>query len=127
MRAGIFYMVMAGVSILLFWKIAGESPLWNTALLCAAGFFIYGPQCLIGIAAAKLATKQAAATAVGLTGFFGYMSTLVSGYGLGWLVQHHGWNAAFAGLIAVAVVGTVLFVVAWNAKADGYAGAGELK
>ena len=32
-------------------------------LLAAAGFFIYGPQALIGITAANLATKRAAATA----------------------------------------------------------------
>jgi phosphoglycerate transporter family protein len=120
MRAGVFYMVVAGVSILLFWKVAGESRLWNTALLCAAGFFIYGPQCLIGIAAAKLATKRAAATAVGLTGLFGYASTLLSGWGLGALVDKHGWDAGFAGLIGVAAIGTLLFAAAWKVKAHGY-------
>jgi phosphoglycerate transporter family protein len=120
MRAGLFYMVLAGVSIFLFWKVAGESRLWNTALLCAAGFFIYGPQCLIGIAAAKLATKRAAATAVGLTGLFGYASTLLSGWGLGALVEKHGWDAGFAGLIGVAAVGTLVFGATWKAKAHGY-------
>ncbi len=120
MRAGVFYMVLAGVAILLFWKFAGQSKLWNTVWLCAAGFFIYGPQCLIGIAAAKLATKHAAATAVGLTGLFGYLSTTLSGWGLGALVQWQGWDAGLAGLLVVAVIGTVLFIAAWGAKADGY-------
>jgi OPA family glycerol-3-phosphate transporter-like MFS transporter/OPA family sugar phosphate sensor protein UhpC-like MFS transporter len=120
MRIGVFYMILAGVSLLLFWKVGGQSRLWNTALLCAAGFFIYGPQCLIGIAAAKLATKRAAATAVGLTGFFGYLSTTLSGWGLGTLVQHHGWDAGFAGLLIVAAIGTLLFIAAWPAKAHGY-------
>ena len=121
MRAGLIFMVLAGVSVLAFWKVAGVSTVSNTALLCAAGFFIYGPQCLIGIAAAKLATKRAAATAVGLTGFFGYASTVLSGWGFGWLVEHHGWGAGFAALISIAVVGAVLFALAWPAKADGYA------
>lgn len=121
MRVGLFYMVLAGVSLLLFWKVAGESRLWNILLLCAAGFFIYGPQCLIGIAAAKLATKRAAATAVGLTGLFGYLSTVLSGWGLGALVQWQGWDAGFLGLLIVAGIGTVLFAAAWGAKADGYA------
>ena len=120
MRIGIVYMVLAGLSLWLFWKVAGQSPWWNTALLCAAGFFIYGPQCLIGIAAAKLATKRAAATAIGLTGLFGYASTVLSGWGLGTLVQHHGWDAGFAGLLGVTGVGTLLFVAAWPAKAHGY-------
>jgi len=120
MRVGVFYMILAGIFIYLFWKVAGESRLWNSVLLCGAGFFIYGPQCLIGVAAAKLATKRAAATAVGLTGLFGYFSTILSGWGLGWLVKHHGWNAGFAGLIIVAIIGTLFFITAWPAKADGY-------
>lgn len=120
MRMGLFYMVLAGLSVFMFWKVAGDSRLWNTLWLCAAGFFIYGPQSLIGIAAAKLATKRAAATAVGLTGLFGYLSTVLSGWGLGALVQWRGWDAGFIGLLAVAAIGTVLFAVTWGAKADGY-------
>ncbi len=121
MRACVFYMILAGISIFLFWKMAGESAFLNSALLCSMGFFIYGPQCLIGIAAANLATKRAAAAAVGLTGFFGYLSTVFSGVGFGALVKHQGWNAGFAGLLGVAAVGTVLFLFAWPAKAHGYA------
>jgi phosphoglycerate transporter family protein len=120
MRLALFYMVMSGVSILLFWKVAGQSVLLNTLLLCACGFFIYGPQCLIGIAAANLATKRAAATAVGLTGLFGYLSTVLSGWGLGTLVQHRGWDACFIGLLIVSAIATVLFALGWFAKPHGY-------
>ena len=49
------------------------------AILMAAGFFIYGPQALVGIAAANIATKRAAATAGGFCGLFGYGSTIASG------------------------------------------------
>jgi OPA family glycerol-3-phosphate transporter-like MFS transporter/OPA family sugar phosphate sensor protein UhpC-like MFS transporter len=113
-------MAMAGVSVLLFWKVAGESMWLNTLLLCLSGFFIYGPQCLISIAAANLATKRAAATAVGLTGIFGYASTTLSGIGLGKLVQTYGWDAGFIGMLIVAVLGTLACALGWNAKADGY-------
>jgi OPA family glycerol-3-phosphate transporter-like MFS transporter/OPA family sugar phosphate sensor protein UhpC-like MFS transporter len=120
MRVGLIYMVLAGASVLAFWKVAGQSMLWNTVLLCAAGFFIYGPQCLIGVAAAKLATKHAAATAVGLTGFFGYASTTLSGWGLGKLVQTYGWDAGFIGMLIVAAIGTFACALGWQAKAHGY-------
>jgi OPA family glycerol-3-phosphate transporter-like MFS transporter/OPA family sugar phosphate sensor protein UhpC-like MFS transporter len=120
MRVGLLYMVFAGLSLLAFWKLAGQSVLWNAALLCAAGFFIYGPQCLIGIAAAKLATKHAAAAAIGLTGLFGYASTILSGVGLGWLAERHGWDAGFAALVGIAAIGLVLFALAWPAKAHSY-------
>jgi OPA family glycerol-3-phosphate transporter-like MFS transporter/OPA family sugar phosphate sensor protein UhpC-like MFS transporter len=120
MRTGVFYMALAGVSVFLFWKAPGQSELVNTVLLCSTGFFIYGPQCLIGIAAANLATKRAAATAIGLTSIFGYASTILSGVGLGWLQKHYGWDAVFEGLLLVAAVGVLVFAACWPAKADGY-------
>ena len=77
-------------------------------------------QWLIGIAAANQATKKAAATANGLTGLFGYASTLVSGVGLGFVAQHYGWNWAYVGILGMAVVGMLVFLLMWGAKADGY-------
>jgi OPA family glycerol-3-phosphate transporter-like MFS transporter/OPA family sugar phosphate sensor protein UhpC-like MFS transporter len=120
MRACVFFMVFALLSIFSFWKFSSDSKTLNTALLCSTGFFIYGPQCLIGIAAANLATKRAAATAVGLTGLFGYLSTVLSGWGLGTLVKHHGWDAGFFGLVIIAAIGIFVFALAWPAKAHGY-------
>jgi sugar phosphate permease len=119
-RACVIYMALAGVSVFLFWKIQTQSELLITGLLCAIGFFVYGPQCLLAIACVNLATKRAAATVVGLTSIFGYASTVLSGWGLGFVVQHYGWDAGFAGLTACAVMGTILFIAVWPAKANGY-------
>jgi OPA family glycerol-3-phosphate transporter-like MFS transporter/OPA family sugar phosphate sensor protein UhpC-like MFS transporter len=119
-RACLFYMALAGISLLIFWKLPAHSKALSLASLCCAGFFIYGPQALIGIIVANLATKRAAATAAGFTGIFGYASTLLSGWGLGKLVELHGWDAGFAGLLGAAAIGTLLFAAAWGAKAHGY-------
>jgi len=119
-RMCLVFMLLCGVSLCAFWKAPPQRVALNTALLMTAGFFVYGPQALIGIAAANLATKRAAATAVGLTGLFGYASTVLSGWGLGWLAQHYGWDAVFRGLILVAVVGTLCFAATWRAKPHGY-------
>jgi len=82
-RTCVVCMTMTALFVFLFWWLPSP-PIWlATALLMGAGFFIYGPQALIGIAAANLATKRAAATASGFTGIFGYLSTIVSGWGLG--------------------------------------------
>ncbi len=121
-RMCVFCMIGASAALFAFWKFPAHSP-WEAALLLgAAGFFIYGPQALIGIIAANLATKRAAATAAGFTGLFGYASTLVSGWGLGVLVQKHGWDAAFEALLGIGAAGTLLFILAWPAKAHGYGG-----
>jgi OPA family glycerol-3-phosphate transporter-like MFS transporter/OPA family sugar phosphate sensor protein UhpC-like MFS transporter len=69
---------------------------------------------------ANLATKRAAATAVGLTSIFGYASTTLSGWGMGLLVEHYGWAPAFTCLLATAVIGALLFAAALPAKANGY-------
>jgi len=120
-RACIVYMALAGVSIFLFWKVPPRSEWLTTGLLCATGFFVYGPQCLLAIVAANLATKRAAATAVGLTSIFGYASTTLSGIGLGYIFQHYGWDVGFEVVLGCAVIGTLLFVAVWPAKAHGYA------
>jgi phosphoglycerate transporter family protein len=118
-RMCVFCMIGACTAMLLFWKL-GRTPWSATGFLMMAGFFIYGPQALIGITAANLATKRAAATAAGFTGLFAYASTLVSGYGLGLLVQRSGWDVGFGALLAIGAVGMFMFVLAWPAKAHGY-------
>lgn len=120
-RTCLLSMLGCAISLAAFWFVAGKSQIATIVLVCLAGFFIYGPQALVGIAVANLATKRAAATAVGLTGIFGYASTVISGVGLGWLSQHYGWDRAFFGLICAAVAGMALFLAAWAAPRDGYA------
>ncbi|MDE5622584.1 MAG: MFS transporter, partial [Alistipes sp.] len=120
-RMCVFCMAGAALFVFAFWQLPSATPVWLlSATLCAAGFCIYGPQALIGIAAANQATKRAAATAIGLTGLFGYASTLVSGVGLGYVAQHFGWNWAYAGILGMAVTGMLIFLATWGARADGY-------
>jgi phosphoglycerate transporter family protein len=120
-RTCLVYMALASVAVFVFWKLPAHANLLSAAVLCAAGFFIYGPQALIGIIVANLATKRAAATAAGFTGIFGYASTVLSGWGLGWLVQTSGWDTGFMALSIMSIIGTLLFAAAWKAKAHGYA------
>ncbi|OPZ64518.1 MAG: Regulatory protein UhpC [bacterium ADurb.Bin478] len=66
--------------------------------------------------AANLATKRAAATANGVTGIFGYLSGVLSGWGLGLLVQTYGWNAGFLMLSLAGLIAMMLFAFVWNVK-----------
>lgn len=120
-RTCVICMAMTAVCMVALYYLTPGTPLIVAILiLMGAGFFIYGPQALVGIAAANIATKKAAATAGGFCGLFGYGSTIVSGWGLGLLVQHTGWGVTLATLIAMAIIGTVIFALAWKAKANGY-------
>ena len=115
-RACSIYMFACTIFILLFWKLPIQSAGLNALLLCAIGFFIYGPQCLVGVIAANLATKRAAATAIGLTGLFGYLSGILSGWGLGLAVEKSGWDAGFLILVLSGLLATILFTLVWKAK-----------
>jgi OPA family glycerol-3-phosphate transporter-like MFS transporter/OPA family sugar phosphate sensor protein UhpC-like MFS transporter len=88
--------------------------------LAMAGFFIYGPQALIGIASANHATKEASATANGLAGIFGYVGSFLSAIGVGIVADHYGWNTVFMLIICIGILGAITFVTMWNAPRDGY-------
>ncbi len=114
-RACYFSMLFCTVCMLSFWKLQSHNMLINASLLCGVGLFVYGPQALVGVIAANLATRRAAATAIGVTGFFGYMSGIISGWGVGSLVKAGNWNPVFGMLTGCAAITAVLFAVAWNA------------
>ena len=120
-RTGVFFMLFAALFAFGFWRLPGGAPVWQaTLLLMGAGFCIYGPQALTGIIVANQATKEAAALATGFAGIMGYLSTTVSGIGIAFIKEHFGWGVALCSIAAFAIVGMVLFLCAWSAKADGY-------
>ena len=96
------------------------SPILVLVLLAIAGFFIYGPQALIGVTAAKHATKKAASSALGIIGLMSYLSVVITGAGLGWFSDHFGWDHLFILMAGFAVVGGILLAALWNIKDDGY-------
>ena len=94
-----------------------HQPILFLVLLALAGFFIYGPQALLGVTAANIATKKAASSAVGLIGLMSYLSTIITGLGFGYLADKFGgWGWIFITMGGLAVVGTVLIAALWGMK-----------
>ncbi|MBQ4200826.1 MAG: MFS transporter, partial [Bacteroidales bacterium] len=114
-------MVGVAICIALFWMLPQSAAWWVMLIpFTFLGFCIYGPQALLGICAAQHATNRASATANGILGIFGYLSTIVSGFGFGFVAQHYGWNAAYITIFVCAVIGLVTVLTIWGAKATGY-------
>lgn len=99
---------------------ADASPYLVLVLLALSGFFLYGPQALLGVIAVKQATKKAASSAVGLIGFMSYLSVVVTGAGLGWFSDTFGWGFLFLLMTVVSLVGAILVGTLWNIPEDGY-------
>ncbi len=112
------YMLAATACIFAFWKLPDGHPWAYALVLLTVGFLIYGPQFLVAVFTADLATRKAAATAIGMTGFFGYLSGVISGWGLGHLVDQYGWDGAFQVLIACSVLAALPWLFMWNISAE---------
>jgi sugar phosphate permease len=111
------WMLLSTLFIFLFWRSTSDDPRVYGFYLAGVGFAVYGPQFLVGVMVADLATKRAAGTAVGLSGLLGYLSSVFSGFAFGGIAQKYGWNAAFGLVLISSVLACVPFVLTWNAKA----------
>ena len=81
------------------------------------GFSIYGPIALIGIQALSFVPKNAAGTAAGFVGLFGYLlgDAILSKIVVGQIAGSSlGWNTIFWMFIMGAMLAMVISMVTWR-------------
>lgn len=110
-------MLALSLLLILFWKLPIQSELLSIVILSLVGFFVSGPQLLVGIAAADFSTRQAVGTANGLSGLFGYLGAAIAGVGVGWISDNYGWDGVFIFFSISALLGSSLFALTWNCSA----------
>lgn len=105
------FMAIVAVFILLYWQFSDNATIVTMSLI-GIGFFIYGPVMLIGVQALDLAPKNAAGTAAGLTGFFGYFfgTAILANIVIGYVAEAAGWNLTFVLLLAACAL-SILFTM----------------
>ena len=108
----IIFMAIVAVFIYLYWQFSANVTIVTISLI-AIGFFIYGPVMLIGVQALDLAPKNAAGTAAGLTGFFGYFfgTAILANIVIGYVAENAGWDWTFVLLIAACLLSVVLMAM----------------
>lgn len=112
-RTGLLFMVGVGIFLVLYWQSAPGTPYWLLMVyIFFIGAFIYGPVMLIGLQAIDMADRHVAGTSAGFTGLFGYVlgATLASS-GVGYVIQHFGWNVTFIMLTGFVVAAIGLFLL----------------
>lgn len=92
------------ISILIFWLIPGNHAWLNSVAIFLIGYSIFGPQMLIGVAAAEMSHKKAAAASTGFVGFFAYLGAAIAGYPLGKITQEFGWEGYFWSLFVCSLI-----------------------
>mmetsp|Transcript_3672 Transcript_3672/g.10977 ORF Transcript_3672/g.10977 Transcript_3672/m.10977 type:complete len:507 (+) Transcript_3672:76-1596(+) len=76
----------------------------------ALGFFINGPQCLIGLIGAEAVDRRTVATATGILGWVSYLGAAVAGLPISLTVKNYGWQA-YLTLLAGATAGAALLLI----------------
>jgi sugar phosphate permease len=108
---------------LLFIPVPKGEVFHATLLLAAAGFMIYGPDAILtGAAAIDLAHPKAAASAAGFIMAMGNLgSALVSGFGVGLILDRSGgdWSPVFLTLAVLSVLSAAMAALLWNARPKG--------
>ncbi|MGX5174890.1 MFS transporter [Aliikangiella sp. IMCC44653] len=115
-RVSVIFMLLLVFSVLAILYVPFNSAVLMSITLFAVGFFVHGPMLLVAVAAADFATKKAAATAVGLTGLFGYIGAFVANYGTGVISELWGWDYVIYFYLASAAIGTFLLLFTWNSR-----------
>jgi phosphoglycerate transporter family protein len=105
-------------AIAALWFSPAHAPILDSALMFAIGFLIFGPQMLIGMAAAELSHKKAAGTATGFTGWVAYLGAASAGYPLGKMTQEWGWYGFFIVLALCGAISVLLLLPLWSIKSN---------
>lgn len=101
----------------LFWMVPPGYPILDSISMFAIGFMVFGPQMVIGMAAAELSHKKAASTSTGFIGCSAYIGAAVAGGPLGWLTEGLGWDGYFYSLVVCAFFSILLLIPLWNVTA----------
>ncbi|HEF8772736.1 TPA: MFS transporter family glucose-6-phosphate receptor UhpC, partial [Providencia stuartii] len=91
----IIFMIGIGVVAAFLWLFPEMGYLLISVCFFFVGFFIFGPQMLIGMAAAEASHKDSAGAATGFVGLFGYLGAALAGYPLAKIIESTGWNGFF--------------------------------
>lgn len=95
-----------------------SSTIVDSLFIFLFGFFIFGPQMLIGMAAAELSHKKATATATGFVGCFAYLGAAAAGGPLGAITQTWGWDVYLLTLFICGALGALIMLPLWSVKTN---------
>lgn len=103
-------------SLIALWMAPSASLFLVSSIIFLIGFLIFGPQMLIGMAAAEIAHKEAAGTATGFVGFFAYLGAATAGYPVAKVTEGFGWLGFFIFVGACAVISILLLFPLWSKR-----------
>ncbi|SFN58971.1 MFS transporter, OPA family, sugar phosphate sensor protein UhpC [Xenorhabdus japonica] len=100
---GLFFSVAA------LWLIPINNYVLLSICIFSIGFFVFGPQMLIGLSATEHCHKKSAGTVTGYLGLYAYFGAAITGWPLSQVIDRYDWTGMFALLtLAAAMMGLLL-------------------
>ncbi|MBS0287905.1 MAG: MFS transporter [Proteobacteria bacterium] len=87
----------------------------DMTLLALIGAFVFGPQMIVGLAAAEFVDKRAAATSNGFAGTLGYFGAATAGYPIGRMIDSFGWDGFFISMLVSSAIILLMLLPLWSA------------
>ena len=112
----VIYLGLIAIAIVIYWMNPIGNPEIDLVCLIAIGFLIYGPVMLIGVHALDLVPKNAAGTAAGLTGLFGYFigTAILANAIAGQIINNYSWNGFFIFMLAACFLAIFFTALTWR-------------
>lgn len=98
------------------WLMPFASYVMQATCFFTIGFFVFGPQMLIGMAAAECSHKEAAGAATGFVGLFAYLGASLAGWPLAKVLDTWHWSGFFVVIAIAAGISALLLLPFLNAQ-----------
>lgn len=115
-QMNLLYTVGIIASTVCLWAIPIDNKYVFSAIFFMTGFFIFGPQFLIAMAAAENSHKYASGAATGFVSLFAYIGASVSAYPLSKVIEAYQWNGFYSLLLILSVVLLIALFIAMKVQ-----------
>ena len=102
------------LSLLALMYVPPNYTLLDMMLLGLIGAFVFGPQMIVGLAAAEFVDKRAAAASNGFAGTLGYFGAASAGFPIGMMIDSFGWNGFFIALLICSGIIFIMLLPLWS-------------
>ncbi|AXH60810.1 MFS transporter family glucose-6-phosphate receptor UhpC [Providencia huaxiensis] len=94
------------------WIVPVDNEYVFSFLFFMTGFFIFGPQFLIAMAAAENSHKNAAGASTGFVSLFAYIGASIAGYPLSIVIEKYQWNGFYSLLLVLSIFLILMLIIA---------------
>eukprot|EP00899_Mesostigma_viride_P021416 jgi/Mesvir1/29276/Mv08585-RA.1 len=114
-RVVMAYLVGVAAALVGFWNVP---QIWwmQAASIFSIGFFLYGPQMLIGLCGAEIVGRDSVGASEGFLGWVAYLGAANAGVPLSMIVSKMGWDVFFFTLLGACGIALLLLSPMVNAK-----------